>query len=322
MAFIIKTIGPTGADFLTVSLWKADWDDLGNGQYHGKLIGNISDTTIMNSVSGTNIDVKITGDASGATRRKITASGAARILELNDSGVTTGNFTLEDIDLDGNGVATAGVANLDGWPTSITMKRVRITDITGNGLSGTFSTYTLENVIIDNCSGTGFSLSDAGTYTIKNCGAYKNAGRGYDIGTQASRTHTFSNCVAIGNGANVGFRLINGAAQRENHEGVSSDATATDSDWEVVDNCVINKSTTTDPVFVDFANDDFHKNESDNDSWGISGDSANTPALDLDGVTRINDTIGPLEFIAAGGFPLTTLNKKTGGKLVLSGGKQ
>lgn len=318
MAFITKTIGPELADFFTVTDHKNDWDGLGNGQYHGKLIGDISDTTIMNSVSGTNIDLKYTGDAASANRRTITADGAARILELNDSGVTTGSLILEDLDLDGDGVATRGIANLNGWNTALTIRRLRLSSVPSVGLDGDAATWILENVLVDRC-GTGFSISDAGTYTVKNCGAYKNTGRGFDIGTQASRTYNFFNCAALDN--DIDFRLINGASLRNNTKGVSSDDTATKSTWDDSDASVINKTTFTDPVFVDFANNDFHKNESDFDSWGISGNSGDTPTLDLDGVTRVNHTIGPLEFIpAAAGGAGSLVNRKSRLTALVGGG--
>jgi len=303
MAFIIKEIGPSGGDFFTLSDWHADWETLGNGQYHAKLIGNISDTVIMRSDAGTNIDIKITGDAAKADRRTITADGAARILELNDAGVTTGTAVYEDLDIDGNAVATRGTANLNGgWPTAFTMRRVRLSNVPTIGIDGEAATWILENVLVDRCT-TGFSISDAGTYTIKNCGAYKNTGRGFDIGSATPRVYNFFNCAAIGNNPTEDFRLINGTATRNNTKCVSSDATATISHWDDSDASVINESTTTAPVFVDFAGNNFMKGESDFDSWGITGDSGNTPTLDLNGVTRVNDTIGPLEFIPMAVIP-------------------
>jgi len=324
----LSTVGSVGADFLDFSAWETDKDGGTPGSEEVKMITDFSDSVNMQFWTSGSWTIRMHGDTQGPNRRLLTndlVGGPA--IKIDDTDFK--NLTFEDFDIDGVDKSEDGI-NINIKGTGIdNFRRMAIFNC-DDGFSMTTASDDFdgrfENMLIHNCAGTGFfcnenaSSGKVATHNFKNCGAFKNGVRGFFIRDTSLSEGFWFNCVAIDNTTEDWNTTLGNVVSAEVHECVSGDTSILDADYDVQDNIATGKSTTTDPVFVDFANDNFLKNESDLASWGISGDSANTPTLDLNGVTRTSNTIGPYDF-AQSMLPLFIKNKQ-GGKMALTGGKQ
>jgi len=306
----IETVGDaaSGADFAAdagpLQLWENDWDGDGDGNFEAKCITDFEDTPVLTTPAAT-VNVFIHGDTTGPTRRKITPDITDRMFHISSDLTTTGRFEIEDLDLDGAGDGVTGTIGLNFFEgyTEVVIRRTRVTGFSEQGIKSGGDAPTdfyYHNVISDNNLVGWLHDGAATTVYFRHCGAFKNTNNGFNTVKDGGVTDVWG-CVSMDNGGND-YNVPSGTSIREINFSVSSDTSATDSDWEdSSNNNVISKTTFAD-YFTDFTNDDFHLKQSGFDSWGKNPNAGVLPVLDLDGVIRgaVSD-IGPLEFIAVGG---------------------
>jgi len=320
MAFDIKTIatlaGPSAdvnKDGNAINFYALTYFEVSApGEQHGQPIEDLpaeTSSTNINSVgAGVDNHLKIAGDIKGDGRRKITYDGSGGgWIKLQDG--DTDDFTLEDISVEKTGgkdeVCIDGISmSEDGFGIAI-KNVIMIGWDKGVFIAAGFSANNtlLENVLFLSCNrGLHYIQNVAGTLiTGKNCGAAKCTTSGFEVGTSVNTNFKLFNCWGMNKDAG-GKDFENNASSagtREINDGISSDDSATNGSWTSTTGSVINKNATG-AYFIDFTNNDVHLTDTANALWGVTPDSANTPAVDLDNVTRTGDDSGPFENVSAG----------------------
>jgi hypothetical protein len=287
------------ADVGALQLWEDAIDGGTPGDYEAKIITDIQDDVIFDIFGTGTWNLQIYGDTQGPGRRVLSAPASGTwLFRFNDTDINT--VLIRDLNMDGtNQIANRYAIWAAGAPVdSLTVRRVFIkntSNIAVHVQTGPATTV-LENVLVHNSGATGFTLGPsaaATTTTVRNCGAYKSTTYGFTCADSSNVTVTYWNCVAVGSDI-TDFRT-RASANVHLHECVSEDTSA-NTGHDTMDNCV-SSQTNLSAYFVDYTNDDFHLAQPDFTSWGINGDATETPVDDLDFRTRLNNDIGPYEYV-------------------------
>ena len=301
MAWATSTVGDatSGADYAAsvgaLQLWEDAIDGLTPGDYKASIITDIVDDVLFSTFAVGVWNLWITGNLTGATKRKITSNGSYP-LRFTDTDIDA--VTVDDIDLDAD---SSGIYALyiEAGVDSLTLKRCQFRNGTNLGVyihpSATLNILESENCIF-RANGNGGVHSDytasASTLNFHNCLFVGNTNDGNSTANNANITRNLYNCIGIGNGS----------ADFEDHAAtvtnltscVSEDSTATNANHTSTTDCVASIVSETD--FVGYSSGLYALTGDDNALWGTAGSAANTPATDFTGQVRYNDNIGPYEY--------------------------
>jgi len=304
MADTSRTVGSGGQD-IDLSAWETVVEGIA-GEHTATLVADIVDNLKFGSwqIGSTAI---IKGNLTGNTKRRITSvGGAGTVVTCNSSNMTA--LTLEDLYLDGTGMVISKFC-LDLQAGIVTCTMRRCTLYTPSSFGSCMKTHTISDYTTgtyDNCIfDTAYShlnfdeIHQENTSTFRNClftGATNNQASWVD---NALVIINYYNCVSF---SNAGEDYTNDALTLTNiHMGncVSEEGSAQDSHDNVTSSGGAISQTNLSAYFTDYVNGDYTLAQSSVDSWGIDGDSAATPARDYNNIQRINNSIGPYEFIVA-----------------------
>ena len=303
MATTTHIIG-TGETYTDLSAWETGVGSSG-GEQIAILKEDINDNVTFSGwpsahSDGTPSEITIKGDLTGVVKRVVTSkSSGSNVLYFADVDISA--VTIEDLTINGSGQASSksGVSLANGTVT-LTLNRVRITNTTLHGVlinaSSATTTTNIDNCIFDNNDGSGYrdahyAVSSAAT--IRNCLFAKNGGNAQNLASSSALTVTYRNCLSFGNSVDFGDGGENSNVSVLHC--VSEDSSAT-TGHDTVTEC-IGGQTGTGSYFRDYTNDDYTLRHDDFTNWGINGDSANTPAKDFSNRTRVNNDIGPFEYV-------------------------
>jgi len=297
MADTNRTVG-VGGDDVNITAWETVVDGLG-GDHTATLISDIVDNVYFSSWAAGTVTIK--GNLTGNTKRKITSAALGTDV-LTPASSSLSSFTLEDLHVDGSPMtAFRQTISLQHGLASCTIRRCTIEASPSMvhycleaHANADYTTGTYENCIfIGATHQIVFTAIDyANASTFRNCiftGAGSN--QGYHA-NNSNVTVLYFNCVSFNN-ANSDFNP-GGANTITNTTNCVSEGSTAATGHDATSGSVEGK-TLLSTYFRDEAGD-FRLLQDDYDSWGINGDSTNTPALDYASVTRTNDDIGPYEF--------------------------
>ena len=305
-----------GADYSSLTSWNFAVRGSG-GEQTAELINDITDNLSLTSwTSSPDGVVTIKSDSPGVKRTVFSAHNGDQMIYSGDADIAS--LTVEDIIFDGAGdgvggntgqtASRPGITVVNGTAT-LTLNRVHIKNVTQ------YSVLIWTNALTEdfNCDNCIFESGDDGAYrgalstteaTFRNCLFVKcSAGASHGHGAtycadDANSKNYFYNCLSFGNNgadfSHAGTASGNGALTYVRHC-VSEDGTADDA-HEDNTGSVANK-TATGTYFRDYDNGDYTLKHEDFTNWGVNGDSANTPAKDFNNRTRVNNDIGPFEYV-------------------------
>lgn len=294
----LKTIGnaASGADYAAdsdaINAWE-DGQDGESGDQTGRLITDVYGTYVTFDGWGA---VVCRLESDGTRRTYYADTDSSRMMRLDS---TSPDYELADITWDFNGYGDTYGCIFSYEPITLHAWRCRFTGNDQNAGVRCSSTSGTHGVIWDSCifdnhsGGNGYSDSNGSAHStlFRNCGFFKNGGKGIDFNDDDACD--LYNCISM---ANSSSDFDDGHPPTGDYC-ISSDTTAS----SFCTNYLQEKTSYT-SYFNDWGNDDFTLKS--DDPWGSIGyDSSNQAPDDFDGTSWSNNNIGPYEFEAAGGIP-------------------
>ena len=314
----IDSSGSGANDYPSLSAWRAA---ITGGSYDQNQIVIVKEDTTDNlSLTGWSSAVNITikSDIPGVKRTVFSKHNGNQMVYSGSANISA--LTIEDIIFDGAGdglsgntgqVATrAGITTTNGTDT-LTLNRVHIKNVTQHAVlvwyDSDTATLNCDNCIFESPTGSAYrGARDTTTATFRNClfvncgSAAQNCRQGdpdaEDPWFVATNVGNYYNCLSFDNGG-ADFADANQVATTNVRYCVSKDSTAADANHDDNTGSVGGK-TATGTYFTDYAGGDYTLAQDDFSSWAINGDSANTPARDFDYRSRVNDDIGPYDYVS------------------------
>ena len=302
MAFTVETVGTLGSGAQrsategALATWEGVYDSVG-GEQRAVLITDITDDVNFADWTSGGI-IEIVSDVAGAQRTITPPSGGDHCLKFSDANITT--VKIEDIICDGTGQATSqsGIYVHTGV-TELTLNRCRTSNCEEHGLhvgsSALLETLTANNCIFNDNDVHGALLqyvATASTNTFTNCLAFDNGADGWNSTNNSNITRVFQNCIAMDNDSSDFETQASTTTTLDSC--VSSDTSATAAGTDT--NCAVSKTTYAD-YFLDHTAGNFTRTQNDSDGFGKTGNASLTPDRDYHYVERVNDTIGPFDYI-------------------------
>ncbi len=302
-------------DYVDLQSWNDAANDGGAGGEQIVIVKEDIDDNLSLTGWASALNVTIKSDSPGVKRTVYSKNNGNQMIYSGDADI--GSLTVEDIVLDGAGrgegntgqsATKPGITVVNGT-TTLTLNRVHIKNVTQ------YSVLIWTNALTEdfNCDNCIFESGDDGAYrgalstteaTFRNCLFVKcSAGASHSHGAiycadDANNKNYFYNCLSFGNNgadfSHAGTASGNGALTYVRHC-VSEDGTADDA-HEDNTGSVANK-TVTGTYFTDYDNGDYTLRHEDFTNWGVNGEAANTPAKDFNNRTRVNNDIGPFEYV-------------------------
>lgn len=305
MAFTESTVGTlgSGADFAAtigaLQLWENARQVI-TAEERAVLITDIQDDVTITGWPTAGTSIEIISNTVGVKRTIASPVGGISVLNFDDVEITS--ILLRDLILDGANTAVSFGLQLQRGCNTVTMDRIILQNHTFGGMRmrevSNCTTLNLDNcIIVDNITeGIQLLKTDvANTVTLRNCLITGNTTIGIIWVSNANVSVIQYNCLILNNTPDMPS-IAGSLANITTDSCVSSDASASFA-TNGPTNVAINKTAFAD-YFVDFAGGDFHRAQNDTDAFGITSSVAATePPEDYDLITRVDNTLGPFEFV-------------------------
>ena len=306
------TTATSGADdYVDLSTWRETISSGSYDEYQVVIVKeDITDNLSLHGF-GSDLSITIKSDTPGVKRTVYSKHNGDQMIYSGDAEITS--LTVEDLIFDGAGDGVDGNTGQAGTRSGIhttlgtdtlTLRRVRIKNVTQHSIlvwsASTTETLECDNCIFENPSGSAYrgALTDTEA-TFRNCMFVGCGGAAQNCVADADNTGNYYNCLSFGNTGND-FAHAGGAQTTNVRYCVSEDGTADNAHDDNTGSVALKTSTGT--YFTDYDNGDYTLAQDDYTNWSINGEAANTPATDYNNTTRVNDDIGPYEYITASGL--------------------
>ena len=298
-----------GANYTSLTAWEFDKDELGGTQI-AELTTDITDNLALYTwPSG---DITIRSDKPGVKRTVTSSSsgsGGNHMIHAGDPDINS--LTLEDIILDGTGQDSSGSGKsgimTTGGTGTLTLRRVHIKNVTQHSVliwsNSKTEVLNCDNCIFENPTGSAYRGAlatyvdaDATVATFRNCLFVGCGGAAQNCAADSDNIGNYYNCLSFGN-TGADFAHAGGTQTTNVRYCVSQDNTADNAHDDNTGSVGLGIATVPDTYFTDYDNGDYTLKHEDFTNWGVNGDSANTPAKDFNNRTRVNNDIGPFEYV-------------------------
>ena len=304
-----------GANYTSLTAWEHAVDGSGGTQI-AELTTDITDN--LQLYTWPSSDITIRSDKPGVKRTVFSAHNGNHMIHAGDPDI--GSLTIEDIILDGAGDGSSGNtgqnssgAGKSGIMTTLgtgtlTLNRVHIKNVTQHSVliwsNSKTEVLNCDNCIFENPPGSAYRGAlatyvdaDATVATFRNCLFVGCGGAAQNCVADSDNIGNYFNCLSFGN-TGADFAHAGGTQTTNVLYCVSQDSTAANANHDDNTGSVgLDIATVPDTYFTDYTNDDYTLKNDDYTNWGINGDSANTPAKDFNNRTRVNNDIGPFEYV-------------------------
>ena len=306
-----------GADYSSLTSWNF-YVKTSGGEQTAELINDITDNLSLTGWTSSS-DITIRSDKPGVKRTVFSKHNGNQMVYSGSANISA--LTIEDIIFDGAGDGStgntgqagtrAGITTTNGTDT-LTLNRVHIKNVTQHAVlvwyDSDTATLNCDNCIFESPTGSAYrGARDTTTATFRNClfvncgSAAQNCRQGDPSAVSpyfvATNIGNYFNCLSFDNGG-ADFADANQVSTTNVRYCVSKDSTAADANHDDNTGSVgLDIATVPDTYFTDYDNGDYTLKHEDFTNWGVNGDSANTPAKDFNNRTRVNNDIGPFEYV-------------------------